>query len=549
MNHLRKIVKVLSFFILLLVGRQIPCLAQTVQQGALLLSPDTDCVLVFDGEDLGHFSGSDVRKLKADFGEHLLMATFSDDVVLKKVINIKTTSQMVIKISPPKHVAEKKQTIADVEPDYKNDTLSKDSATQFYKAELGKQSPVNIKKLKYYLSKGADVKATEIHGWSLLHEAAYQGDTDLILYCLQNGLPVNGISMNAYNFATPLSCAIDENHPRAAEFLLRKNGGYGISDGYKEIKYDSGNSYKGYIKNGKRDGQGTFYYSNGAVAEVEWVKDNKNGKGSMSWPSGSKFEGEFLNDKESGQGTYTFGQYTKFNGDRYIGHFYASEFSGRGVYYYADGGRYEGSFLGNVRNGQGTMVYSDSTKYVGNWSNGKRNGQGLIYYPNGNGYSGNWEGDKREGWGVFLWAGGDKYEGNWVSDYRTGRGTYSFVGGSKYTGDFVNNQMTGQCVYYYAGGNRYEGGIELGKRSGKGTFYWINGDKYEGSFVNDGRDGYGVYTANIGFVENCDNCKIYKGDWKSNKKNGYGRCFDSSGKVIYEGKFVDDKPGADYPAH
>jgi hypothetical protein len=310
-----------------------PVAAQTVQQGTLLLSADTDCVVVFDGENLGALSSNSVKKIKADFGDHILTATFNGGSGVKKIITIKSTNQVIVKIAPDANIGAR-PALQKASPILKEDAtnLTKEAATELYKAELLKQSPVDISKLKYYLSKGVDVHITDVHGWSLLHEAAFQGDTELINYCLKNGLPIDGKSIRNRVFFTPLSCAVEHSHSSAVIVLLRNKATYGIADGFAEFEYDSSNKYKGNFKDGKKDGLGTFYFANGTVYEGEWAKDKENGKGTMTWKTGDKYEGDWEDGWRTGQGTFTYGSYSRSNGDKYVGHFSKGRFSGNGTY-------------------------------------------------------------------------------------------------------------------------------------------------------------------------------------------------------------------------
>lgn len=512
--------------------------AQTAEQGTLLLNPDSDCVIVFDGESLGTITANNVKKIKADFGDHILNATFAGNKTLKKIVTVNSTKQVIITIS---------LTTDDEEMPKK---LSKEKATELYKAELLKPSPVDLKKLKYYLTKGVDVHTTDIHGWSLLHEAAFQGDTELIKFCLERGLPIDAKSTTIFDFSTPLSCANDQNHPDAAKLLLSHNATYGIADGYAEMEYDSSNKYKGDFKNGKRNGHGIFYYANGNVYDGEWTKDKQNGKGALTFLNAGKYEGDFIDGAMSGQGEFAVDSNSKFNGKKYIGHFEKNIFSGQGTYYWKNGSKYEGNWSNGKKNGQGKMFYADGGKYEGNWANDMKNGQGIQYYPSGNIYNGNWEGDKASGQGSWTWSNGDRYEGNWSNGSRNGEGTLYMNSGAKYTGNWMNNKKNGQGAYYSAGGDHYEGNFSNDQKNGKGTYYFQNGDVYTGEWLNDKKSGYGIMTLgkeNPGGINNCAKCKIYKGYWLNDIKNGDGGCYDEKGNLIFEGRFVNDYPIGTYP--
>jgi len=528
--------------------------SQSSEQGTLLLSPDKNCIIVFDGENLGPFSANDVKKIKADIGDHILTATFEGNNMIRKIITVGNTTQVIVPITAPliekdssNHIVEKKS-VPEAIIDTQN--LTKEKATELYKAELLRPSPVDIGRLKYLLGKGVDIQTVDIHGWSLLHEAAYQGDTELVNFCLGKGLPIDAKAVYTIYFSTPLSCAIEQNHPETVKLLLSRNATYGVEDGYGEIEYDSSNKYKGNFKDGKRSGHGTFYFRNGAIYKGEWVKDKEDGKGIMNWPDGNKYEGEWQDGSRTGEGTFTYGSYSKFSGDKYVGHFEKSKFSGQGIYYYANGNKYEGNYLNGKKNGHGKVVWENGDKYEGNWDNDKKSGLGTANFANGDKYIGNFENDKLAGIGTYYSVNGEKYEGNWSNGAKNGQGTLYLANGAKYIGNWINGQRNGLGTYYYAGGGRYEGNWSNGLKNGQGAFYYFEGSIYAGEWLNDEKSGFGTYTIgkdNPGYFSYCDKCKMYKGYWKNDVKNGDGGCYDSKGKLIYEGKFVNDVPTPPYP--
>ncbi|KAF0974074.1 hypothetical protein FDP41_006684 [Naegleria fowleri] len=77
--------------------------------------------------------------------------------------------------------------------------------------------------------------------------------------------------------------------------------------GNATITYEDG-VYTGHVKDGKRDGHGSFTYSNGDVFEGHWEKDKKHGKGMYyfgSLKSGTNFKGEWIEGKKHGTGVMT----------------------------------------------------------------------------------------------------------------------------------------------------------------------------------------------------------------------------------------------------
>ena len=90
-----------------------------------------------------------------------------------------------------------------------------------------------------------------------------------------------------------------------------------------------------------------------------------------------------------------------------------------------------------------------------------------------------------------------------------------------------------------------------GSRNGLGVYFFIEDeDSYWGSFLKGESSGKGIYI--IGkegdySFSGCRGCKYYAGNWSSDIKNGFGRCYDKTGKMLYSGYFQDDKPMDKFP--
>ena len=103
-------------------------------------------------------------------------------------------------------------------------------------------------------------------------------------------------------------------------------------------------------------------------------------------------------------------------------------------------------------------------------------------------------------------------------------------------------------------GRNTDNGIFKGENTsdGMGAYLWNNGDTYIGNFRDNSAYGQGIFI--IGSVtdnrniSNCPNAKYYVGSWSGGVKVGTGRCYDASGKLIYNGEFRDDKPTGSYPS-
>lgn len=156
-------------------------------------------------------------------------------------------------------------------------------------------------------------------------------------------------------------------------------------------------------------------------------------------------------------------------------------------------------------------------------------------------------GDCQNGFGVYLYEGG-RYEGYFAGGLRNGQGTFNWSNGDKYVGEWLNSWRTGYGFYYWANGDQYEGYFKENIISGHGTKYFANGAKYEGTWLDGSYNGYGVLlTGTDRFVQNCKDCKTYRGNWVAGIKSGFGKCYDKNGYLLYEGEFSGDKPVSNYP--
>ena len=147
---------------------------------------------------------------------------------------------------------------------------------------------------------------------------------------------------------------------------------------------------------------------------------------------------------------------------------------------------------------------------------------------------------------------GGYIEGEFVIGELTGIGKVKFGNGDEYNGEFLKGKRTGNGKYQWANGNVYEGSFLDNQLTGKGRFNYIDGPMvYEGDFLFGFREGFGRLKIESGVIthwlDNCVLCVEYNGNWKNDKKQGFGRCYNQQGKLLYEGLFEDDKPVSKYP--
>ncbi|SDW22408.1 MORN repeat-containing protein [Paenibacillus sp. CF384] len=121
----------------------------------------------------------------------------------------------------------------------------------------------------------------------------------------------------------------------------------GIWESEKEnmfyIEYESGETYRGQIKNGMKSGTGLY-----------------------RWCDGSTYEGQWFNDSEYGIGVKEYA-----NGDRYGGEWKDGLFHGKGIYKWSDGTVFEGGWQDNLEHGYGTKSHRDGYIQKGFWTRGE----------------------------------------------------------------------------------------------------------------------------------------------------------------------------------
>jgi len=96
----------------------------------------------------------------------------------------------------------------------------------------------------------------------------------------------------------------------------------------------------------------------------------------------------------------------------------------------------------------------------------------------------------------------------------------------------------------------FKGQVLKGKRNGMGILSMKNGCVYIGDFYRNNITGYGIlFASKDKHIENCNECFIYVGNFRDGKKVGNGRCYDTNGKMMYQGMFEENKPVNDYPKY
>lgn len=139
------------------------------------------------------------------------------------------------------------------------------------------------------------------------------------------------------------------------------------------------------------------------------------------------------------------------------------------------------------------------------------------------------------GYGTRYWDYDDKkWEGDWVEGEACGHVVVTFGDFVVFEGTMEHGLPNGQGVYTdMNNGQRYEGNFVDFQRDGEGILYTEDGDKiYEGEWKNNKYNGYGQF-----FLRG--QCR-YEGNWENGKRNGEGVAYDQNGNEEYNGSWKDD---------
>ena len=143
--------------------------------------------------------------------------------------------------------------------------------------------------------------------------------------------------------------------------------------------------------------QGEIVGRGGARYAGELLAGRPHGVGSYFVPSEVpgeemrlQYEGEWFQGRREGQGTF----YYRLN-EVYNGGWLANERSGFGKMTYRNGDAYDGQWRGDRRHGQGVMVYANGDIFNGLWSEGKKEGLGVFFaVARGIKFNGEWHDDQ-----------------------------------------------------------------------------------------------------------------------------------------------------------
>ena len=258
----------------------------------------------------------------------------------------------------------------------------------------------------------------------------------------------------------------------------------GTYHGYGIYTWANGGAYAGQWSNGKRDGEGTQYYPDGAFGHVTYVGDKLiSGYAQFTTETGDTYKGTLKNEYLDGWGLYTYA-----NGEKYMGFVENGRFNGLGKYSWPDGKQYLGYFENGKRNGKGVYISQDRKALAGDWVNDQ------VTSGKSFGFAGEAEAPTPEiNLESSLYLAADCIEGNCLS----GNGTRAMPDGTKYRGDFTDGLENGRGTKYYGEGE-YEGLWAQGSRNGIGILRFKNGMQVIGEFKSERLNGYSFFFDNTG---------------------------------------------------
>ena len=357
------------------------------------------------------------------------------------------------------------------------------------------------------------------------------------------------------NIMKKLEITLDDYEKKSGKIIIKKKDPFDLSlsfeKNYKDYVYIQDTDillFKGYYKNGKKNGKGTEFYKN----------------------KKKKFEGEYLNGvKINGTGYDKFGNVIYQIKDKQIIEKYINGlivFKGE----YLNGKKYKGvgyDISGNqvykINYGKGKVkeFFDDGVlKFEGEYFNGERNGQGIRYdYEGEILFEGIYlNGEKWTGKGKEYYTDHDQEDDTNNNPFKN----YDFFGVNKPKQNnygFNNFYNYGFNNFYgfnkpkqknyglndFFGLNKKNKNLTRVKVKGLGLSLGLSDDeekkilKYEGEYLNGQRHGKGKEYNKYGDL-------IYEGDYLNGKKHGQGKEYYDQGSLRtyrpmlqYEGEFKD----------
>jgi len=350
-------------------------------------------------------------------------------------------------------------------------------------------------------------------------------------------------------------------------------------------------AYQGSYKCGRWDGYGERFGSGGRlIYKGHFSNDLYHGKGTYFGDNGEYYEGDWFEGLKHGMGIYV-----KQNGEKYVGTWKQNRYHGPGELHNNEGTLvYKGTCDNGIRVGK-CYYLNEATGEIfdGQHAEGVLHGEAKYVDENKNSYEGTWNMGVREGYGISVQNDGSKYIGQWKNDMKNGEGADTDKDGYTLKGIFTDGYLEEDGTLYFPNkAVAYEGEFQKSKFHGLGEVFRGDGALiYSGTFINGKYNGYGnLYMENNGYYygywknglrhtghikkdidKDEDNNSppidggmandarlhdegeeedemvgefrdghgwVYSGEWINDERHGHGKLYDSSGALVYDGKFV-----------
>lgn len=149
----------------------------------------------------------------------------------------------------------------------------------------------------------------------------------------------------------------------------------GEFSGFGKYKFNDGKVYEGEFKEDKKHGVGLYIYSNELDKFEGCWEEDKMTFGKIIFANGDYYEGNIENDYYNDLGIFK-----SENGSCYKGYWYDNYKHGFGIMKTENGDKYIGSFHLGEFDGFGIFKFSNSNKYIGNFLRNEFSGRGLFQW-------------------------------------------------------------------------------------------------------------------------------------------------------------------------
>lgn len=190
---------------------------------------------------------------------------------------------------------------------------------------------------------------------------------------------------------------------------VASNGALAATSGELVLRFPDGSEYRGQVRDNKPHGEGIYVRPDRSYHNGTWLYGVPNGLGNALYANGDVYKGFFKNGRRDGDhGEYISQQY------KYIGGWANGCMSGRGrLEWMGTGQMYEGEFLQNRFHGPGKFMFANGSVYEGIYINGQRHGRGKLLMADGSYYVGDWRNNVAVDTAVYNDVQGNSVIGFW----------------------------------------------------------------------------------------------------------------------------------------